>query len=332
MLGIFAYPGARQYPHRVPNWRSAHARIERLCAEPASSKQLRVAVLDLLRDVVGYDAHVWLITDPVTRVGTSPLADIPGLAWSELPALIRRRYLAGEAWTEFRPPGVRDVVTSVYADRFGCWGWLDLWRSDRLFSADERDFLAALVPALTAALRTAQARTFASAAAGVETHDAAVLILGPDLQPKGRTSAAARALWQLNPPEDGIPVVPAAAYNVAAALLAAEAGQLGRAAWSRVHLGGARWVTVSAARIDGGDIAVTIEPSTAAQRREVFALAHALSPRERQVLDELASGADSSTIAHRLVISEHTVNDHVKAILAKTDLATRARLLARIAS
>lgn len=317
----------------MPNWARARARIERRCAETVSSKQLRVGVLELLRQAVPYDAHVWLLTDPVTRVGTSPLADIPELQWTELPGLIRRRYLVGATWSDFRPTGAADVATSVYADKFGYWGWLDLWRTERTFTTHERDFLASLVPAVTVALRTCQARTFTSATE-VELPGAAVVILAPDLQPKGRTSAAARALLRLNPPDEpdnGIPVVPAAAYNVAAALLAAEAGKPVGPAWSRVHLGGARWVTVSAARMDGGNIAVTIEPSTPAQRREVFALAHALSPREREVLDELVTGADSPTIAERLVISEHTVNDHVKSILAKTGLTTRPRLLARIA-
>jgi DNA-binding CsgD family transcriptional regulator len=295
-----------------------------------SSKQLRMSVLELLRQTVEYDAHVWLLTDPVTRVGTSPLADIPGLPWTDLPALIRQRYLAGSTWTDFHPGGAADVITSVYADKFGYWGWLDLWRTERTFTVDERDLLASLIPALTEALRTGQARTFADTAAEVESPGAAVVVLGPDLQAKGRTSAAARALLRLNPPDDvGIPVIPAAAYNVAAALLAAEAGRPVGPAWSRVHIGGARWVTLSAARMDG-DIAVTIEPSTPSQRREVFALAHALSPRERQVLEELVTGADSPAIAQRLVISEHTVNDHVKAILAKTGLSTRPRLLARI--
>lgn len=304
-------------------------RIRQRCAAKLPSKQVRVAVLEELAQFLRYDAFVWLLTDPVTRIGTTPLADIPGFAWSELPSLIRDRYLT-ETWTAFGPAGVTDVATSVYADKFGCWAWLDLWRKDSDFTPHERDFLASLVPVVTTALRAAQARTFAEAAADVNPPAAAVLILGSDLQPKGHTSAAARALWQLNPPDEDLPVIPAAAYNVAAALLAAEAGRPFSAAWSRVHLGGAHWVTLTAGRMDGGDIAVTIEPSTPAQRREVFALATGLTARERQVLDELATGADTPAIARQLLISEHTVNDHVKAILAKTGQPTRARLLARI--
>ena len=43
--------------------------------------------------MVRFDAHVWLLTDPVTRVGTSPLADVPMMAWPRLPELGRLRYL-----------------------------------------------------------------------------------------------------------------------------------------------------------------------------------------------------------------------------------------------
>lgn len=314
----------------MPNWAAVHGRLERACLEPGTSKQLRVSVLDLLRPVVPYDAYVWLLTDPVTRVGTVPLAHIPGLPWVELPALIRQRYLVGEDWFNFRPDGAIDVFTSLYVDKFGCWGWLDLWRTGVSFTPDERAFLTSLQPALTTAQRTAQARTFTDPPVDAQPPGAAVLVLGADLTLKGHTSAAVSTLLRLNPPDRDIPLVPAAAYNVGAALLAGEAGRRVGAAWSRVHLAGGHWVTLSAARMDSGDIAVAVEPCTSAQRREVFALAHALSPRERQVLDELATGADSSAIAERLVISEHTVNDHVKAILAKTSAPTRARLLARL--
>ena len=106
--------------------------------------------------------------------------------------------------------------------------------------------------------------------------------------------------------------------------------------WSRVHLGDGRWVTLRADRMTPiadptGDVVVTIAVSTPHERREIFALAHALTPRERQVLAEVARGRDSHAIADRLVVSEHTVNDHVKAVLAKAGTATRQALLARIA-
>ena len=79
-----------------------------------------------------------------------------------------------------------------------------------------------------------------------------------------------------------------------------------------------------------GDVVVTIEVSTPHERQEVFALAHGLTPREREVLGEVARGLDSRAVAERLFLSEHTVHDHVKAVLAKTCTSTRQALLARI--
>lgn len=92
--------------------------------------------------------------------------------------------------------------------------------------------------------------------------------------------------------------------------------------------GGSRWVTVKASRL-GADIAVSIEPSTPPERMELFARSFGLSARATEVLSLLRSGSDSKGIAADLVLSEHTVNDHVKAILTKTGSRTRQLLLSR---
>ena len=58
--------------------------------------------------------------------------------------------------------------------------------------------------------------------------------------------------------------------------------------------------------------------------------AYCLTPREQEVLSELAGGRTTGEIATRLFISEHTVRDHVKSILAKTDTSSRGELLSRL--
>jgi DNA-binding CsgD family transcriptional regulator len=122
--------------------------------------------------------------------------------------------------------------------------------------------------------------------------------------------------------------IPAAAYNIAAALVAQEHGIPIGPPWSRIHLGGSRWVTVKASRL-GTDIAVAIEPSTAADRLDMYARACGLTRRESEVLALLSEGLDTRQIAERIVVSEHTASDHLKAILAKTGARTRQLLLAR---
>ena len=49
-------------------------RVERLLLVGLTAKVFRERVLAELRTVLPYDGHVWLLTDPLTRVGTSPLA------------------------------------------------------------------------------------------------------------------------------------------------------------------------------------------------------------------------------------------------------------------
>ena len=78
------------------------------------------------------------------------------------------------------------------------------------------------------------------------------------------------------------------------------------------------------------DIAVTIEPASSAERADLFARAHALTRREAELLDHLVDGADTRTIANRMFVSEHTVQDRLKSMFAKAGTHNRRTLLARI--
>ncbi|HEV2235569.1 MAG TPA: response regulator transcription factor [Ktedonobacterales bacterium] len=59
--------------------------------------------------------------------------------------------------------------------------------------------------------------------------------------------------------------------------------------------------------------------------RDSTALYEALSAREREVLQLIASGLHNAEIAERLVISERTVKSHVNNILAKLHVADRTQ-------
>jgi DNA-binding CsgD family transcriptional regulator len=302
-----------------------------------------------------WDGHVFCLCDPVTRVLTSPLADVPNLPWQRLPELVRWRYLTAmnrvdsladssarslvgtgrrdesPVWQHVqRGLGVTDVASVAFADRYGVWGFLELWRLTGVFADAELEQLTASQPAVTCGLRSAVLRTFAGAEAVEQVAvGPAVVVLGPDLQVRTQTDAAAEALLRLNPPDEPMPPIPASAYNVGSALVAQEAGIPVGEPWSRVALGGARWVTVRASRL-GEDVAVSIEPSTAAERVDLVARSAGLTDRETEVLGVLVAGLTSPEIAARLNLSQHTVNDHVKSVLARTGAPNRQRLLARI--
>jgi DNA-binding CsgD family transcriptional regulator len=329
-------------------------RAEHVCRSDVSAKSLRERLLALVGEHVPYDGHVFVLTDPATKVATSPHADVPMLPWSRLPELIRWRYLtelnrsdrllgmpaaslrtAGHApgdsavWLHVqRDLGVVDTASVALGDRHGAWGFLELFRTKTPFTTGELELLTALVPSVTAGLRRAVARTFVEPAEARFTTGPAVMVLDPDLVVRSQTDDAAEALFRLLPPDEPMTPIPAAAYNVGAALIALEHGIPVGDPWSRVHLGSNRWVTVRASRL-GVDIAVSIEPSTSGERMDLFTRAHGLSGRETEIVALLGIGLDSREIAGQLFLSEHTVNDHVKAALAKTGARTRQVLLAR---
>jgi DNA-binding CsgD family transcriptional regulator len=336
-------------------------RIETICRRDLDARALRVALLDEIRGDVPFDAYAWLLTDPETCVGSAPLAEIPKL--SDLAALIRLKYLTvtnrwtklasnvpatmanatngdrstSRMWNELLVDyGVDDVVSSVFRDQYGCWGFLDLWRTTGSFSAEECELLKKVAIEVTPALRRSLMPTFANASTALdELAGPAVLLLSDDLALVTQTPHTDAYLRALLPTDADRSPVPAGAYNVAAQLLALEAGVDEHPPWARVHLRDGLWVTLRAARIEetsGGvaaTIAVSIELTRPTERAELYARVVGLSVRESELLHHLIGGHDTRAIARRMFVSEHTVQDHLKSVFAKTGVNTRRQLIAR---
>lgn len=135
------------------------------------------------------------------------------------------------------------------------------------------------------------------------------------------------------PPDGDHRPIPAGAYNVAAQLLAVEAGVDHHAPTARVHLADGIRITLRAARLGQtgapDDIAVTVERTPPEERLELLSRAYGLTTREAELLAQLATGADTRQTAETLFLSEHTIQDHLKAIVAKTGAPNRRLLLAR---
>ena len=334
---------------------SAASRVLAVCRRSSDDRTFRQEVLEVLRPAVDFDAHVWLLTDPTTAVGSAPFADVPSLR--ALPETIRLKYLcpenrwttlesaravslaaAGEAgeWHGFLDRyAVRDVASVVFRDHQGCWGFLDLWRAGAVFTQEELDLLTEALAPVTAALRAREALHFEAVASDLPT-DPAVLLLAPDLAVRRQTPAAESYLRALLPTPDDRRPVPAAAYNVAAQLLAVEAGVDRHPAWSRVWSRPGLLLTFRAARIhrrdrpmDSSDIAVTIERTTAGERLDLFGRVHDLTPREMDVLRCLTEGDDTREVGARLHLSAYTVQDHLTSVFDKTGVRSRRVLLAR---
>ena len=342
-------------------------RIGAVASEPVDARRLRLHVLAVLREVIDFDAYVWLLTDPVTAVGAAPVADVPCLP--ELPALIKAKYatpvnrwtvlqlqkspagtlsdaVGGELdrslmWREVLCRyGIGDMASAVFADQFGCWGFLDLWRDNTRgsFSAADAGFLAAAAAPLATALRHCQARTFVDPATQHRPDlGPVVLTLDDELRITSRTAASRGWLDALLPPEADERAIPASVYNVAAQLLAVERGVDAHPAFARTHLADGFWLALRAARLSpdqppasgAATIVVTIEEASASERVELFGRAFGLSVREYELVGLLATGSDTRSMAREMSLSEHTIQDHLKSIFAKTGAHDRVTVLSR---
>jgi DNA-binding CsgD family transcriptional regulator len=251
-----------------------------------------------------------------------------GLAAGEVSLLREAPGMRGQAWPRMLAEhGIADVASMALRDRYGCWAFLDLWRQSEFTRADA-DALARIARPAADDLRSEQAATFAAPPGPGQRAGPLVLLLDRDLAVRGQTPATHEYLRALVPPSQGQAPIPAAAYNVAAQLLAATDGVDKRPARARVHLAGGRWLTLRAA-FAGDVITVTIEQASPAERAEVYTRACGLS--ERELVGCLAEGLDTRAIAAAMFLSEHTVQDHLKSIFDKTGARSRKTLLSRAA-
>lgn len=92
------------------------------------------------------------------------------------------------------------------------------------------------------------------------------------------------------------------------------------------------WLTLHATRPDPGDdrVAIVIEPASGPRSATVRLEAHGATAREREVATLLARGLTNPEIAEALVLSPHTVQDHVKSLFEKLDVGSRQELVARV--
>lgn len=185
---------------------------------------------------------------------------------------------------------------------------------------------------ITVGLRAAQARCHtALPAPSRQLAGPAVLVLDEGLRTVSRTAAAAEWLRILRPTATEEPQVPGYVYGLAGRLDAIDLGLETLPAHVRAQTPDGTCVTLRAARLEGhyGRYAITFEASSPEERIDVLGRAAGLSTRQRQLLGLAAAGLDTRELARRLFLSEHTVQQHFKAIFAKTGLNSRRELLSR---
>lgn len=224
--------------------------------------------------------------------------------------------------------GVADELRAAFVVGSRCWGVVSLLRAgaDGPFTDTEVRHVEGLVPLIAKSLR-----------AGVVALDmqaqgsAAMLVVDRDNQVLDLTIEAGKLLEDLRTSgvdEGGLPAI---VRNV---VTRARASRSSSHIATRVHGTSGCWRRVTAVPMQGdhGTVAVMIEPARAADLTPILLEAYGLTEREIEIVVYLARGLATKEIATELVISPHTVRDHVKAIFTKTGFTTRGELVARVFS
>ena len=204
------------------------------------------------------------------------------------------------------------------------WGALGLYREpgSPMFSEQERAFLLAASTHLAQGAR--QALLFGEACDSEWSDGPGLVVVGPEGELSSATETAQRWLDLL--PGGGAGSVPDALRAVAhravtQPMLPAEA---------RTRARNGAWVELRAARFAGEDrVAVIVEPAHPARIFDLVMSAEGLTERERDVVQLVLEGRSTAEIAATLVVSVHTVQQHLKSVFDRMGVRSRRELVAQ---
>ncbi|MFB6889053.1 helix-turn-helix transcriptional regulator [Kitasatospora sp. NPDC056327] len=98
--------------------------------------------------------------------------------------------------------------------------------------------------------------------------------------------------------------------------------------------GGGRWYVLHGSALKGagggGEVTVVAAPATPADAMPLYLSAYGLTAREQEVALLLVRGCATRDVSRLLAMKPYTVQDHLKSVFAKTGVAGRRELVARI--
>ena len=231
--------------------------------------------------------------------------------------------------------GDQELIARLRSRSGEVWGMLGLYREAGrpLFDEREKRFLKALTPHLAGGARRALLSGQAADPEGPDTP--AVLIVTDRWDVESATPGVGRWLRDLPDGDFDAGRLPSAVLSVAGRALrtAEEPARPGEVAMARVLARSGAWVILHGACLMARGrprVAVIIEPAQPAGIAELLMAAWDLSPREQEVTRFILQGAATEQIAKELVISIHTVRQHLKSIFDKARVRSRRDLVAKV--
>lgn len=334
------------------------------CYAGRDATQLRVDALRRLRTLVSIDAAFFATVDPLTLLFTSAVSEEPlieaaalfmdneygpadvnrfaDLAASDDPVGSLDRATRGERRTSRRyteimaPLNLGDELRVVLRAGGRAWGVMCLHREDGAagFSDSEVALLRNLAPHLAEGLR--RAHLLDGAGASESLSSTGIIVLDRDLRLVSINPAAENWLGQIA--EDDWPAsaeLPLVVYATASALnrqtASGERPHPVPAVTLRTAAG--QWVVIHASHLEAAherQTAVVLQPASPTQLASVFFATRGLTPAQERVASLVVQGNSTQQIVRELHISQHTVQEHLKAVFDKFDVHSRRDLVATL--
>ena len=324
---------------------------------------LRTFFLHELRRVVAFDAAFMAACDPETLLFTAAFAEDPltesaplfldnefstapdvnrfaDLALSADPVASLDQATGGERGASPRsreimaPLGMGDEARAALRVDGTTWGFLCLHRSGPLgFDHTDLAALRRVAPHVGEAIRRIVAATSAGDEPRSDARTQGLVIVAHD-RVVALGGAAEYWLEQLGYPfvviGDPLPLALAAVVRRLSVLEGS--GLTGPPAAVRLRTSRGVLLTVHATALrdaaGAGAVALSIVRTDSAEHASLLLAAHGLTPAQRRVAELVLQGRTTGQIVRQLRISEHTVQDHLKAVFDKIGVRSRRDLVA----
>lgn len=231
--------------------------------------------------------------------------------------------------------GDQELIVGLITASGDAWGGLGLYREAGapMFDPDELGFVRAIAPALGEGARRALLLGEATDPEGPEAPG--LLVLSSDWEVESATPGVERWVSDLPEGDWDSGKLPSAVLAVAGQALRSAEGrdEPGEVAVARVLTHSGTWVVLHGATLvsEGSRrIAVIVEPAHPARIAPLLMSAYGLTEREQDVTRLVLQGQSTATIADRLVVSAHTVQQHLKSIFEKTGVRSRRDLVGKV--
>ena len=229
--------------------------------------------------------------------------------------------------------GDQEMIAALRSRTGELWGALGLYRElgQPQFDDGELAFVRAVSPILAGGVRRSLLVGEATDPEGPGAPG--MIVLDAELDLQSISPGVDHWLELLDTSERGSGRLPSALLAVAARALGRAPSETAEVAMSRVLTRSGRWLILHGITLDadaGRRVAVIIEPADPARIAPLLMAAYGLTDSEQRVTRLVLQGLSTTEIAAELVISTHTVQQHLKSVFEKTGVHSRRELVTKV--